>query len=267
MQAEPQFIYGTAWKEERTEALVKQALDAGFRAFDTANQRKHYHEVGLGRGLVGGPPRETLFLQSKFTFQRGQDHRLPYDPAAPIGEQVAQSFASSLEHLGTSYLDSLVLHGPTLGEGLVEADWQAWQAMEALVDAGTVRFLGISNTSAGQLAELLERARIPPRYVQNRCYASMGWDREVRAIASANILIYQGFSLLTANRAVWNHTEVASIARARGITPAQVLFCWARSLGILPLTGSSDPRHLAQDLGSLDIELDPGELRRLEVLG
>src|SRR5215475_412482 len=102
----PRFIYGTAWKENRTAALVEMALQAGFRAIDTANQRKHYFEAGVGEGLAaayraGIVSRQDLFLQTKFTYQEGQDHRLPYDPAAPLGIQVSQSLASSLQHLGT----------------------------------------------------------------------------------------------------------------------------------------------------------------------
>ena len=57
--------------------------------------------------------REDLFLQTKFTYAGGQDHRLPYDPRADPATQVRQSFASSLEHLGTIYLDSYLLHGPS----------------------------------------------------------------------------------------------------------------------------------------------------------
>ena len=100
------FIYGTAWKEERTAALTELAIRAGFRAIDTANQRRHYFEEGVGQGLsaayrAGIVSRADLFFQTKFTYQGGQDHRLPYDPAASFSEQVAQSMASSLEHLGT----------------------------------------------------------------------------------------------------------------------------------------------------------------------
>src|SRR3954452_23071467 len=81
----PSIIYGTAWKEDRTRALTSQAIDHGFRAFDTANQLKHYveEEVGaaiqdaLASGLV---TREEIFIQTKFTYSRGQDHRMPYDP-------------------------------------------------------------------------------------------------------------------------------------------------------------------------------------------
>ncbi|HEX6836172.1 MAG TPA: aldo/keto reductase, partial [Polyangia bacterium] len=117
MRARPQIIYGTAWKEERTEALVGLALRSGFRAIDTANQRKHYFEAAVGDAIAraigdGMVTRGELFLQTKFTDVGGQDRRLPYDASAPFAEQVAQSFASSLEHLHTDYLDSYVLHGP-----------------------------------------------------------------------------------------------------------------------------------------------------------
>src|ERR1700691_2243637 len=100
------FIYGTAWKEERTTALVEMALRAGFRGIDTANQRRHYFEAGVGEALAaayraGLVDRGGLFLQTKFTYRPGQDHRLPYDPAAPFAVQVAQSMARSLEPLAT----------------------------------------------------------------------------------------------------------------------------------------------------------------------
>src|SRR5437870_10988841 len=93
----PDFLYGTAWKEERTAELTELALRAGFRGIDTANQRRHYFEAAVGEAVArSGVPRAELFLQTKFTYVRGQDHRLPYDPSAPVAEQVAQSLASSL---------------------------------------------------------------------------------------------------------------------------------------------------------------------------
>ena len=108
--AVPRFLYGTAWKEDDTQRLVELAQRQGFRGIDTANQRKHYHEAGVGQALATAVTsslvtRKDVFLQSKFTFAAGQDHRLPYDPAAPVATQVGQSFASSLEHLGTDCLD------------------------------------------------------------------------------------------------------------------------------------------------------------------
>ena len=114
--------------------------------------------------------------------------------------QVEQSFARALEHLGTDVIDSYLLHGPSWKDGLAAADWEAWRAMEALHEGGRTRLLGVSNFTLGQLRLLCDKARVRPRFVQNRCYAARGWDRDVRAFCAASGLAYQGFSLLTANR-------------------------------------------------------------------
>src|SRR5215831_1112852 len=154
----PQFIYGTAWKEERTAQLTELALRAGFRALDTANQRRHYFEAGVGEGLAAAysaevVTRSDLFLQTKYTYRPGQDHRLPYDPASSLAVQVKQSLTSSLEHLRTDYVDSFVLHGPASGYGWSAADTEVWESMRAERDAGRTRLLGISNVSLVHLQQ------------------------------------------------------------------------------------------------------------------
>lgn len=265
----PRFLYGTAWTEGRTRGLTELALRQGFRGIDTANQRKHYHEAAVGEAVAasaGRVPRGELFLQTKFTFRGGQDHRLPYDPAAPTAEQVEQSFASSLEHLRTDGIVSYVVHGPAQRGGLGPDDWHAWRAMEAIHASGRARLLGVSNVTPEQLRQLCEGARVPPRFVQNRCYASRGWDREVRALCSANGIIYQGFSLLTANAAVLGHPELARIASRHGRTRAQVVFRFALDVGMLPLTGTSDAEHMRQDLDVFSFRLAAEEVTRIEAL-
>ncbi|MBH0210131.1 MAG: aldo/keto reductase, partial [Nitrospira sp.] len=151
----PSFMYGTAWKKEATTGLVLQAVEAGFRAIDTANQLVHYDEARVGEALLQsakqGISRDTLFLQTKFTPVNGQDHRLPYDARASLTVQVEQSFASSLAHLHTDYLDSYVLHGPCSRRGLGAEDWEVWAAIESLYDSGKTKIIGISNVSAEQL--------------------------------------------------------------------------------------------------------------------
>ncbi len=265
----PRFLYGTAWKEDKTERLTGLALRQGFRGIDTANQRRHYDEAAVGRALAaaveaGVVTRAELFLQTKFTHRGGQDHRLPYDPHAPVGVQVEQSFASSCEHLGSEVIDSYVLHGPTQRSGLAAADWEAWRAMEALHDGGRVRLLGVSNVSLEQLLRLCEQARVPPRFVQNRCYAELGWDRGVRQFCAAHGLVYQGFSLLTANEEVLTHPEVARIARRHGRTVCQVVFRFALEVGMIPLTGTTDAGHMREDLEVFDFRLEPEEVQRIE---
>jgi diketogulonate reductase-like aldo/keto reductase len=267
----PDFLYGTAWKEERTAALTELALRAGFRGIDTANQRRHYVEAAVGQGLAaayraGVVTRADVFLQTKFTYVGGQDHRLPYDPRADLATQVAQSMASSLEHLGTDHVDSYVLHGPASAHGWTEADAETWAAMATERDAGRTRLLGVSNVSLRHLQQMAASGMETPAFVQNRCFARLGWDRAVRAFCRERGIVYQGFSLLTANLEVLEHALVARIAARLGATPAQVVFRFARAVGMLPLTGTTDPRHMAEDRASATLVLSADEVRAIETL-
>jgi diketogulonate reductase-like aldo/keto reductase len=267
----PNFLYGTAWKEDCTPALVELALGMGFRGIDTANQRRHYFEAGVGQGLAaayraGVVARADLFLQTKFTYRPGQDHRLPYDPEASFSVQVAQSMASSLEHLGTDHVDSYVLHGPSSGYGWTDADAEVWQAMMKERDAGRTRLLGVSNVSLRHLEHMVAVHSEGPAFVQNRCYARLGWDREVRSFCRERKVVYQGFSLLTANAEVLRHPVVADLAACANATPAQVVFAFARMIGMLPLTGTSDAEHMKQDLASSGLELSVEAVRAIEGL-
>jgi diketogulonate reductase-like aldo/keto reductase len=267
----PSFCYGTAWKEERTEELTALALGAGFRAIDTANQRRHYVEAGVGTALgrflaAGAIRRDELFLQTKFTFARGQDHRLPYDASAPIRHQVEQSFASSLEHLGTPYIDSYVLHGPMTARGLHAADVEAWRTMEAIQASGRTRLLGISNVSLDQLRDLLDLAAVAPAFVQNRCYARDGWDGEIRSFCREHEIIYQGFSLLTANRRELQGAAFDAILQRTGRTRAQLVFRFALQVGMMPLTGTSSLDHMREDLAAFDFELTAADVAAIEAI-
>lgn len=267
----PVFLYGTAWKEERTEALVGEALAAGFRGIDTANQRKHYDEAAVGAAVggalaAGGVARDDLFLQTKFTYVEGQDERLPYDPAADLPTQVRQSLASSLEHLGVERLDSLLLHGPRRRAGLCADDRDVWSTFEQLHRDGRARLLGASNVTAEQLAALCDLAEVPPAFVQNRCFARLGWDRDVRRVCRERGVVYQGFSLLTANRAELATPTVRAIAARHGVSVPQAIFRFALQLGMICLTGTGDPRHMREDL-ALDFTLAADEVRAIEGIG
>jgi len=269
--AAPPFLYGTAWKEERTAALTELAIRAGFRGIDTANQRRHYFEAGVGQGLAavyrsGLVTRTDLFLQTKFTYLPGQDHRLPYDPAASLSIQVAQSMASSLEHLGTNYIDSYLLHGPSSSDGWSEADAEVWDAMIKERDAGRTRLLGVSNISLHHIEQMAASRTELPAFVQNRCFARLGWDREVRAFCRENNITYQGFSLLTANLEILHHPLMSGLAEKANATPAQIVFAFAQAIGILPLTGTSNPEHMRQDLAAGALALPSQAVQTIESL-
>ena len=266
----PAFMYGTAWKKNATVQLVELAVSSGFKAIDTANQLVHYDEALVGEALLAlakqGIKRESIFLQTKFTPVGGQDHRTPYNASADITTQVGQSFESSLKHLHTEYIDSYVLHGPYSRGGLGAEDWEVWAALESIYESGKAKMIGVSNVNAGQLRLLCEKAKIKPMIVQNRCYAIFGWDKDVRKICQAQNIIYQGFSLLTANQDIWADPDIQKIAQRLQTGPAQVIFRFAQQIGMLPLTGTTNQQHMKDDLAIEQLELSPEEVKHIEMI-
>jgi diketogulonate reductase-like aldo/keto reductase len=126
--------------------------------------------------------------------------------------------------------------------------------------------IGISNITAGQLEQLCDQANIKPMVVQNRCFAALGWDREVREICQAHGIIYQGFSLLTANTKVLADPAVRAIAGRLGASPAQVVFGFAMEVGMLPLTGTTSQQHMREDLQAEQLTLQSEEIRLIETI-
>ena len=266
----PSLMYGTAWKKEATTELVQLAVASGFTAIDTANQLIHYEEALVGEALQAlakkGIERDSLFLQTKFTSVDGQGGRTPYDPSADLTTQVRQSFDSSLNHLGTDYVDSYILHAPFQRRGLGTADWEVWTAMEGLYRAGKTKMIGVSNITGTQLTQLCEQANVKPMVVQNRCFAALGWDKAVREICRTNGIVYQGFSLLTANREVLGDPEIHAIATRINATVAQVIFRFAMLIGMLPLTGTTNQQHMKEDLQAGQFTLTDEEVQRIETI-
>ena len=105
-----------------------------------------------------------------------------------------------------------------------------------------------------------------PAFVQNRCYARLGWDQSVRRYCNERKIIYQGFSLLTANVEVLRQPLITGIAARENATPAQVIFAFARAMGMLPLTGTSSAEHMKQDLAGLGLTFAPDEVQAIEFL-
>lgn len=227
----PRLIYGTAWKHEATSQLVIQAVLHGFRGIDTACQPKHYRwDIGfvfcrwrkrcssfredlVGQALVELQsryqiPRQHLFIQTKFTSLNGQDlsKPLPYDPRAPLAEQVRQSFARSLQNLRTEYIDSLVLHSPLPTH---ELTMEVYREFERFVDEGRVRQLGISNLyNVHALQRLYNDARHKPSVIQNRFYANTNHDHQIRQFCREKNIFYQSFWTLTGrfDRSLYFHS-------------------------------------------------------------
>jgi diketogulonate reductase-like aldo/keto reductase len=265
----PGIIYGTAWKKMRTQELVRTAIQQGFRGIDTACQPRHYHEAGVGAAVAAslndGLVRAELYLQTKFTPLPGHDPlRIPYDPGAPLAQQVAQSFATSLRNLQTDYVDCLILHSALPDRSQMA---QVWDAMEQIFHAGGARLLGISNCyDPASLEVLYQAAKVKPAVVQNRFYAQTGYDREIREFCRQHEIIYQSFWTLTANPRLLADASVTALASKYARTPAQILFRYLTQSDVVPLTGTTSVAHMREDLQIFEFRLDDGELAAVNAL-
>jgi len=175
---------------------------------------------------------------------------------------VRQSLQSSLQHLG--HVDSYLLHGPRTRSGISGIDREVWRTMEELQREGRVGMIGVSNVTADQVVELCDIASVKPAFVQNRCFARLGWDREVREVCRREGVIYQGFSLLTANVAELGSREIREIATAHRATVAQVIFAFALQAGMLCLTGTTNPQHMREALAAPQLDLSEEEVTTIE---
>eukprot|EP00747_Dinoflagellata_sp_TGD_P180251 gnl/TRDRNA2_/TRDRNA2_32380_c0_seq1.p1 gnl/TRDRNA2_/TRDRNA2_32380_c0~~gnl/TRDRNA2_/TRDRNA2_32380_c0_seq1.p1 ORF type:complete len:559 (+),score=105.08 gnl/TRDRNA2_/TRDRNA2_32380_c0_seq1:2-1678(+) len=261
----PNMIYGTAWKKHRTAELVELAFSKGFRAFDTANIPKDYDEGLVGAALQklmssGRATREELWIQTKFSPAAcaGQPKHLhPYDEYEDIPTQVRQSFSSSLDHLGLSYVDSLLLQQPYNHD---LKNLEAWREMENIHREGKARQIGVSNFDKEQLEWLLEQADVSPAFVQNRCLHNrsamlqsvapeLSFDLEVRDFCELHGIRYQGTWLLTGNMVFTGRREVVRMSLSKQMTKQQVMFQYAiQGLKIIPLTGTKQAVHMEEDL-------------------
>jgi diketogulonate reductase-like aldo/keto reductase len=249
-EKKPFLVYGTAWKKDKTALYVAQAIHHGFRFIDTAGQPKHYYEAGVGEGWTKAAAelkldRSELFLQTKYS--PNQDENAPYDPEAPLEEQVKQSVANSLSNLQTDYIDSLVLHSPL---PTIEDTLTVWKAMEDFVDKGVVKRLGISNCySHDKFKTIYNAARHKPWALQNRFYAESNFDTELRQFCKEQDIKYQSFWTLTANAKALKQPQIKEMAQKRDLTPQTLLYAFLMSLGYgTPLSGTTSAKHMEQDV-------------------
>lgn len=261
---EVSMIYGTAWKGERTADCVTKALEAGFRCIDTAAQPKHYREDLVGDAVrscieSGLVHRKDIYLQIKFTPPSGQDlSNCPYDSSSSITGQVRASVSSSLFNLRPyqsanpsleTYIDCIILHAPlsTLASTL-----EAWEALSAFVPS-SVRALGVSNVTLRVLDALCRRAVLKVSVVQNRFHAATDYDSPLRAFCKEKNIVYEGFSVLTANPSLLASHSVIDFAQKIGVSNQAALYAMVGALeNIVVLNGTKDELRMREDIDGIE---------------
>ncbi len=126
---------------------------------------------------------------------------------------------------------------------------EVYREFEKFVDDGRVKQLGISNLyDLNGLKKLYEDARHKPSVIQNRFHAETDFDSDIRQFCREKNIFYQSFWTLTANPNILQHPLVKQLAQDRQGSPAQVFFRFLIDIGLTPLTGTTDEKHMKEDL-------------------
>lgn len=239
-------LYGLGSSAD-TEACVRAAIQAGYRAFDTA--AVYGNERGLGRALRRcGVPRHELFVITKLW---NEDVR---------SGQIRTAFAKSLARLQLDYVDLYLVHWP-----VPDAVAATWKAIEELHLAGQIRAVGVSNHTIGDLEEILARADIVPAvnqiehhpYLQNRPLLAFCKERGIRV---------QAWSPLMRAGALLDDPCITAIAGRHGKTPAQVVLRWHLQHDVATVPKSATPRRMVENRRIFDFALSEEDLAAIATL-
>lgn len=246
----PAVGFGTYKADQGGEQVLRDALAAGYRYFDTASY--YGNEELIGQVLQeSGIPRSQLVLASK-VWKTDMGYR-----------QALDAFDASLRRLRTDYLDLYLIHWPRPD---MTADWRqldldTWKALEELYDAGKVRAIGVSNFLPHHLQNLLEHCRIIPAVDQVELHP--GYSQEgVRALCQAHNILVQAWSPIGRARMLGDPLLV-ELAAGYGVSPARLCLRFALQLGVLPLPKSSAPQRMAENLDLFSFEISPQDMEAI----
>lgn len=231
--------------------IIKTALEAGYRYFDTASF--YGNEACLARAAHEmGVKREELFLTSKaWKTQMGY-------------EQVKQAFTESLEKLETDYLDLFLIHWPLPEVGY--SDWKSldietWRALEELYQEKKVRAIGVSNFLPHHLENLMEYSTVKPMVDQIEFHPGYTQEITLKYCQEHNILV-QAWSPLGKTR-ILSYPLLLELAEKYGVSAAQVCIRYAIQRGVVPLPKASSRERMEQNKDVFAFEIGEEDMYRI----
>lgn len=236
------------WKvkdDGEAENTVKAAIDAGYRAVDTA--AIYENEAGVGAGLrASGVPRDQIFVTTKvWNSNQGYDTSLA-------------AFQESLTKLGMDYVDLLLIHWPVKGKYK-----DTWRALEQIYREGKAKAIGVSNFQIHHLEDVMATAEIAPMVNQVE-YHPLLTQEPLLAFCKANKIQLTAWSpLMQGNLDI---PLLAEIGAKYGKSPAQVVLRWDLQNGVVTIPKTTTPSRLVENAGIFDFELTAEELAQISAL-
>ncbi|MNR87381.1 2,5-diketo-D-gluconic acid reductase A [compost metagenome] len=245
----PQLGLGV-WQVSDEEAVdvVRDALNAGYRAVDTA--AIYGNEAGVGQAIrESGLPRAEVFVTTKiWNTDQGYD-------------QALRAMETSLKRLGMDYVDLYLIHWPTPSQ---DRYLDTWRALERLRAEGMARSIGVSNFKIPHLERLLAASEVVPAVNQIELHPYLQ-QPEMRAFHAAHGIATESWSPLAKGQ-IFGDPVIGELAAKYGKSPAQIVIRWNLDSGQIVIPKSVTPSRLRENLAVMDFRLEPDDLARLTTL-
>lgn len=238
-QSIPKLGLGTWFIDDAKAAeAVRQAVKLGYRLIDTA--QAYGNERGVGEGVCTcGLPREELFVASKVAAEY------------KTYEEATRSIDETLEKMGLTYLDQMIIHSPQPWREFrekkryFEENKAVWRALEDAQTAGKVRIIGVSNFLRDDLENLLADCRVRPAV--NQILLHIGrTDGELLIFCREQGILAEAYSPIAHGEAL-KKPVIAAMAEKYAVTPAQLCVRYVLQLGTVALPKTADPGHMADN--------------------
>ena len=235
-------------------AVIRMALEAGYRYFDTASF--YQTETYVAQSLRdSGISRSEVFLASKMW-----KDEMGY-------AQTKAAFQRTLERLETDYIDLYLIHWPRPDAGYgdwKQLDMDTWRAMEELYEAGKIRAIGLSNFLPQHIENLLQNGKIAPMVNQIEFHPGHTQEATVRYCQAHGIQV-QAWSPMGRTR-VLKDPLVQELAQNHGVSAAQICLRYAVQRQIIPLPKASSMERMKQNQDLFSFELTQEEMFRLDTM-
>ncbi|MGR3741228.1 aldo/keto reductase [Companilactobacillus sp. DQM5] len=252
----PKLGFGT-WKipgGQLAYDATKQAIDLGYRNFDTA--KKYENESSIGQAIKDSRiKRKDIFISSK----------LP--PEVMTFQEVLDEFEKSIENLKTDYIDLYLLQAPwpwnDMGNIHDRDNMEVWKAFEKLYKDKKVRAIGVANFGVLDLENVIKDSEISPMVNQIRHFVGFTQPKIMNFCVENNILMEAYSPLATGN--LLTHSVIEEIANKYQVTPAQIAIRYCIQHGTLPLPKAIGKEHIEEN-AKVDFTILPEDMKRLEKL-